>query len=53
MAEDMFEQARKAFFGTAKISAERSDTSTEILNPRNEPAPREVTGPFSDEHEGG
>ena len=51
MTEDMFEKAREAFFGAAKISQERSDTSAEFLNPRDEPTPKEAAGPFSDEHE--
>jgi len=51
ITEDMFEKAREAFFGTAKTSQERSDTAAEFLSPRNESASKEVTSPFSDEHE--
>jgi hypothetical protein len=35
VAEDMFEKAREAFFGTAKTSPEPSGSSAEHLEPRN------------------
>jgi hypothetical protein len=36
VAEDMFEKARKAFFGTAKTSPKPNGSSDEHLKPRNE-----------------
>lgn len=51
MAEDTFEKAREAFFGTAKISTEQTIESAKFLNPRDEPTSKEVIGPFSGEHE--
>jgi hypothetical protein len=37
MAEDMFEKARKAFFGTGKTTPNLSASPAEFLKPRNEP----------------
>jgi hypothetical protein len=51
MAEDMFEKARKAFFGMAKTSPERGDTSAEFLNPEDEHRSKGVIGPSLDNHE--
>jgi hypothetical protein len=51
MAEDMFEKARRAFFGTAKTSPERSDNSAELLYPADEHRSKEVIGPSLDHHE--
>jgi hypothetical protein len=51
MAEDMFEKARRAFFGTTKTSLECSDTSPESLSPWDEQTPKEVAGPSSDNQE--
>ena len=51
IAEDMFEKARRAFFGTAKTSPERSDTSAEFLNPEEEHRSKKVIGPPSDNHD--
>jgi hypothetical protein len=48
ITEDMFEKAREVFFGTAKTSRQRGDTSAEFVDPRDEPARKEVTGPTSD-----
>lgn len=39
MAEDLFEKARAAFFGTAKTSPRPSASSAEPLKPRNDPRP--------------
>jgi hypothetical protein len=51
MAEDMFEKARGAFFGTAKTSPNPSASSAEPLKPQNEPLPKEVTGLSSEKYE--
>jgi hypothetical protein len=51
MAEDMFEKAREAFFGAAKTLPKPSASSAEFLKPRNEPSPKEVTGPSSGKDE--
>jgi hypothetical protein len=45
-AEDMFEKARAAFFGTVEISADQRDESTEPLNSKRKLTP-EVVGPHS------
>jgi hypothetical protein len=45
MAEDMFEKAREAFFGTAKARAKPSVSSAESLKPRNDPPEKQVTDP--------
>jgi hypothetical protein len=36
-AEDMFEKAREAFFGTTKTLPKPSASSADFLKPRNEP----------------
>lgn len=41
-AEDMFEKARAAFFGTVKISPQEFDESTEIVNPGDKHKQNEV-----------
>jgi hypothetical protein len=51
MAEDMFEKAREAFFGTVKMSPKPSASSPEFVEPRNELPQREATSSSSDEHE--
>jgi hypothetical protein len=51
MAEDMYEKARGAFFGTAKTSARPSSSPVEIVEPRNESSPKKVTVLSSDEYE--
>jgi hypothetical protein len=38
MAEDMFEKAREAFFGTTETSPQSSASSGEFLKPRDEPS---------------
>ena len=50
-ADDLFEKAREAFFGTVKTSRRPSASPTEFLKPRNEPSPKIVTGPSSDERD--
>lgn len=44
VAEDMFERAREAFFGTANNIPKPSASSAELLKPRSEPQSKEVTG---------
>lgn len=44
MAEDMFEKARAAFFGTAKTSPRPSASSADSLKPRNDPPPPKIAG---------
>ena len=51
MSDDMFEKARVAFFGTAKISPQQSHQLAEFVSPQDEPMPTEFTGPSSNEHE--
>jgi hypothetical protein len=51
MAEDMYEKARGAFFGTAKTSPKPSASSAELLRVQNEPSPKEVTKLSSDKYE--
>jgi hypothetical protein len=48
MAEDMFEKAREAFFGTAKTSPRPSAPLAEHLKPPNERSRKEVAGPSPD-----
>ena len=50
LAEDMFERAREAFFGTAKTLPEPNTPSTEFIKLRNESSPEEVTGPCPEKH---
>jgi hypothetical protein len=46
MAEDVFEKARAAFFGTVKVSAQQVDEPAEFLNPREKSTPKQAT-PYS------
>ena len=47
-AEDMFERAREAFFGTANNTPKPGASSAEASKPRSEARPTEVTGSSSD-----
>jgi hypothetical protein len=47
-AEDMFERAREAFFGTANNTRKPSASTADFPKPRSEPEPKEVTGFPSD-----
>jgi hypothetical protein len=51
MANDMFEKAREAFFGTVSASPKPSGSSAEFLKPRNDPPEKQVTTPSGDGHE--
>jgi hypothetical protein len=48
MAEDLFEKAREAFFGTVKTSQKPSASSAELPEPRYDPPEKKVTGPSVD-----
>ncbi len=50
-ADDVFEKAREAFFGTVKTSRKPSVSPAEFLTGGNVPSPSIVTVPASDEHE--
>jgi hypothetical protein len=52
MAEDMFEKAREAFFGSANIIPKVNAPSGGFLQRQSAPPSREVTGPAPDKHEG-
>jgi hypothetical protein len=51
MAEDMFEKARRAFFGPVSIIPTVNASSAESRKPQR-PLITEVTGPSPDEHGG-
>ena len=51
MADDMFEKAREAFFGTVRASAKPSAPLTEFLKPGNNPSEAQVTTLSADGHE--
>ena len=50
MADDMFEKAREAFFGTVRASPKPNASSAEFVKPRNDPSEKQVT-PSADRHE--
>ena len=43
MADDMFEKAREAFFGTVRASPKPNASSAEFVKPRNDPSEKQVT----------
>ena len=51
MADDMFEKAREAFFGTSNIIPKAHAPSGESLKLGTESSPKEFIGPSSDERE--
>jgi hypothetical protein len=51
MAEDMFEKAREAFFGTAKTSPKPNASLAEFLKPRDEPHQNQLTDHSADGRE--
>jgi hypothetical protein len=51
MAEDMFEKAREAFFGTVRASPKPSAALTEFSKPGNDPSEAQVTTLSADGHE--
>jgi hypothetical protein len=48
VADDMFERAREAFFGTANNAPKPAASSADVPKPRSEARPKEVTGSSSD-----
>ena len=52
MAEDSFEKARKAFFGTGETTPKPSASPAEFFKPRNAPLTKKPPSPSSDEHAG-
>jgi hypothetical protein len=51
MAEDSFEKAREAFFGTVKTSPKPSASPAEFVKPRNEAPQKKSPASSSDEYE--
>jgi hypothetical protein len=51
MAEDMFDKAREAFFGSTNVIPKANASPTESRKPRRTSSIKEITGPFPEKHE--